>query len=1109
MNKISVIAHIADVHIRKTPTRNTEYEYVFNKLIKSLKQKKPDRIVIAGDLVNDYLDLQGEQLILACKFLTSLSEIAPVRITRGNHDCRKKNLNRIDSVKAIVEILNNSNVIYYDKTGFFVDENVVWAVWHHGEPKNNPWKSKDAKKIDEHRANGLTIIDIFHDPISGCKSSDGFEMNSRSYYKISDFNGDYSFFGDIHKMQYLDASKTKAYPGSLIAQDISEGDDNFHGYLLWDITNKNVQEIAIPNEHSFKNVRITPYTDFDDLDFEIDNPTKYMKIRFIWGTLPQVRNKDNERKVVKYIKDKYSNITISHINRFLETDKIQVSEDVTLKNIVEASVQHEIFKEYLEKIGVDANVINDVIALDEEIVKEIDIDLGDSLEWNIVKFGGVNFMSYAKLDIDWRDMDGLFQITGDNTAGKTTIMKIISYILFNKTLETEFRMKHGDLRFVNNRNNANFCEAYLVIECNGEYYGIKKRTEITKSRDGNVSGAPTTLSYFLLSNPDESMDVKTSLETLDEDRREKTQKKINEIVGTYDNFMRIVMTTSDTLNRILSNDMATFIDSLLFDSGLDIFDKKLEAFKAYQKRVNEKPRVSCNIESITMQNSTYLQEIATLNAEIGEIEGVKIPDIEARISTGRTYVETLLKKLYNIDPEIYNLNVDNTKNTIKIHESNITDYKAREVVLSNSINALRETYDSARLEELNLKKERHKSIEYSNKLSIKNLEQKKMTHDHSIEILRGNVVRLKEEGVKYKNEIADFKKSKVCPTCGQSLTSEHQEHIAEKIKKIESEMFLIADKINKINNIQIIDEQKLINDINEEILKFNELINQQTLEMEDVLVEIGTLTNQKNDVERRKELLVEYNQIPTKIQNEELKISILKQKLDNYENSLKQIEQNHKIEAVIESAKQKIYRLELDLNEENENVFIKKTSIGDRQIKIKNNELLVAEFKLQEYRDNVMALYKKCVHRDGIPKQMLSSYIIPKINLTLENILSVAPFKVWLDQDDLRPKLAYNNRPAAVIDCISASGKERTFSSVVLKFALNQINVKAKPSIFLLDEVMGKLDENSVEEFIGILQLIKQNMKKVLVIEHKYEISPDYLLSVTMDEEGISSVIIE
>jgi DNA repair exonuclease SbcCD ATPase subunit len=197
-------------------------------------------------------------------------------------------------------------------------------------------------------------------------------------------------------------------------------------------------------------------------------------------------------------------------------------------------------------------------------------------------------------------------------------------------------------------------------------------------------------------------------------------------------------------------------------------------------------------------------------------------------------------------------------------------------------------------------------------------------------------------------------------------------------------------------------------------------------------------------------------------------------------------------------------------SDEKENVYIKKTSVGGKQKQIKDNETLIADFKAQEYRDLVMNLYKKCVHRDGIPRQMLSNYIIPKINLTLENILSVAPFKVWLDQEDLRPKLAYNNRPMAIIDCISASGKERTFGSVVLKFALNQINVKAKPTIFLLDEVMGKLDlEGSVEEFVEILQMIKQNMKKVLVIEQVHEINPDYLISVQLNEDGISSLVIE
>jgi len=176
---------------------------------------------------------------------------------------------------------------------------------------------------------------------------------------------------------------------------------------------------------------------------------------------------------------------------------------------------------------------------------------------------------------------------------------------------------------------------------------------------------------------------------------------------------------------------------------------------------------------------------------------------------------------------------------------------------------------------------------------------------------------------------------------------------------------------------------------------------------------------------------------------------------------------------------------------------------------IRDNKILIEEFKAQEYQDSVRALYKKCVHRDGIPRQMLSNHIIPKINLTLETILSVAPFKVWLDHDDLRPKLVYYDRPDAIIDCISASGKERTFSSVVLKFALNQINVKAKPSIFLLDEVMGKLDPNAIDEFKEILQLIKLKMKKVLVVEQMIEINPDYLIQVKLDENGISSLTIE
>ena len=905
--------------------------------------------------------------------------------------------------------------------------------------------------------------------------------------------------------------KTKiAYCGSLIAQDISEGDDAFHGYLLWDIENGVSTPVSIPNDYSYHNIKITPYTDFDDLDFEIEEPTKFMKVRFVWGTLPQTRTKENERSAIEYIKSKHKNLVISHKNEFIESEEVDVNENITLENVTDKAVQQEIFKEFLIKIGTDEQMINDIITLDEEILAEIDIPEDQNIEWDVIKFGGMNFMSYEKLDIDWRQMDGIFQINGANTAGKTTIMKIISYLLFGKTLETENRMKFGDKRFVNNRNGATSCEAYMVLEANGEYFGIKKETKIEKKRDGTINGAPTSLSYYILASPDDEMTDDNCLDKLDGDRRAKTQKKIERIIGTYDNFMRIVMTTSDTLNQNLSNDMAVFIDSLLYDSGLDIFDKKLEGLKDYQKRVNEKPRINCNVELTTNQNAVFTEQIKTLQGEIVDIETNKIPETQDKIQTGREYVESLTKKLYQIDPEIYNLDVDAAREEISDNQKNIVEIRAREMVLRQSIGELQETYDEGKLNKLIVRRDEHKQKVYDKRVLIKEEERSKSDFEHRIEIINGQIFTLKRDGGKLKQEAIDLKNSKNCPQCGQLIDKkEHQDHISETVKKKEVEMVGIVKKIGEHEHDIKTDWKPIIKKCEETIEKINNEIVALDLEMEGVLKDIGILTNEKNDVERRNKFQDELDLIPTKVQNEELKIGILNQKIKSHENSLKHIEENQRIEKGIAAAKEKIVILTTEDEELKEDAFIRKTSIGGLETEILNNKTLIEDFKTQEYQDSVTALYKKCVHRDGIPRQMLSNHIIPKINVTLENILSVAPFKVWLDADDLRPKLVYYDRPEAIIDCISASGKERTFSSVVLKFGLNQINVKAKPSIFLLDEVMGKLDPNAIDEFKEIIQLIKAKMKKVLVVEQTIEINPDYLIQVQLDDAGISSLILE
>ena len=1109
MSKISKIAHMADIHIRKTPTRNEEYQQVFNNLIKSLKKEKPDRIVLVGDLVNDYLHLEGEQLILANKFLYDLAEIAPVRITRGNHDMRKKNIKRVDSVKAIVETLNNPDVVYYDKTGFYQDDNIFWCVWHHGDVKTNPWNTKEGKKITPHvKNNSFTYIDLFHDPINGCVSDNGVELKSKIYHKLSDFKGDYGFFGDIHKKQYLDKKKTKAYSGSLIAQKFTEGDDDFHGYLLWDIEAGTVEEKEIHNDYSYKNVVINAFTDFDELDFEIDNPTKHMRVRFVWATLPQTRNKENERRLSEYLKSNYSDVTISHTNNFIENTDIDVNDNVSLKNINDVSVQHEIFKEFLNKIGVEDSVIDDVIMLDGEIIKTIEIIDDSGIEWDIVKFGGDNFMSYEKLDIDWRKLDGLFQITGINTAGKTTILKLITYLLFGKTLETETRKKFGDSRYVNNRNNAKSTETYCVIEANGEYYGIKRSTVLEYDKNKEIKGAPTTLNYYLLSDPDEEMTDDNLLENLNEDQRKETQKKIDSIIGSYDNFKRIVLTTSDTLNEILKNEMADFLDSLLFDSGLDIFDKKLEGLKSHVKKVNEKGRVSCDVEKTNSEITGLETTISELEAQIKEIEDVKLVGVRDKIKIGKEYVEEHTKKLYKIDQEIVDLNVEEAKEDIKTHEEEIKKLQVRKTALEQEIKLLVESYDEKKLDELLEKKENHRVNENKNKFEIKNIEKSIGEEQHKIAIINGEILRLKENGAKLKQDAIDLKNSKNCPTCGQQMTEEHISHVNVLIEKKKTEMFKIADKIKQketekdVPNKEIEKYNNNIRDINKDIVSQND-------EMEEILIEIGTLTNEKNDVEKRKSLQIEFDNIPSKIENKELKISILKTKIQNRENSLKQIEENKTNQQKIDSGKARLDVLEAEIDDLTEDIYIKKTSIAEKQLKIKNSQALIAEFKLQEYQDMVFNLYKKCVHRDGIPKQMLGNYIVPSINQTLESILSSTAFKVWLDPVDFRPKLVYNDRPTAIIDCIGASGKERTFSAIVLKFALNQVNVKSKPMFLFLDEVMGKLTEDSVEEFIDILQIIKENMKRVLIIEHNHEISPDWLINVSLDENGISSLELE
>lgn len=1097
---INKIVHLADIHIRKSTTRHKEYKAVFNNLIKKLKQDKPDRIVIVGDLFHDYIKLEGELLILSSAFLNELSKIAKVVITRGNHDIARSAPNRTDSVEALIKTMNNDNINYINDTGLFADENITWAVWKHGDKRNNPWPKDYVKHI------GQTYVDLFHDPLNGSLSTDGFEFKSRTYRSPTDFYGDISMFGDIHLLQYLDTRETKAYCSSLIEQNFSEGDGKFHGYLLWDVTTRSAKEVSVDNAYGHITIDLNRFTDFDNLQLSVDNKITHKRIRVKWKTLPAVKNTENTRKVDAFLMQNFNPISIKHYNDFIEEKKIKIEEQADIQNISKREVIHKVITEYLKKIGVKDDVINDVLDLDVEIENRLDIEELTNIHWSIAKLSGKHFRSYDDIEINWDGKDGLYQIVGENGVGKSTINQLMTYILFGKTLETDFRKKFGDSRFINNKLPVSYCEGQVILEANGEYYGIKRVTQTKKNKEGELTAASTTATYYKLTSIKEGLDEKTNIETLNEQDRFKTQERINEIIGSYENFTRVTLTTSDTLNNVLSSDKAIFIDSLLFDSGLNVFDLRLKEFKKYKEELIHDSRIA-NFNANEQQNHIIgLNSDIKLKEEFIESANEQIDEYQVALDDTKEVREELMQSMHQIESELANTNeiqinagIEKLKNDLKIVED-------EETKQTNLITSMISSYDAIKLDQLVAKKDNHKTQEFEKRTHINKRRLEIEQLNSSITSINGKIEILKKEGGGIKRDIKNLEESKNCPSCGQSLGAEHDAHIKQKIKEYETLMFNIADDI-RTKEASKPEISKNIENCRQDIADIEQMIKDESINFQSILEEIGKLSNEKLEVEKRERLVNEVTKYPLIKENKLLRINEQQSRLSRFRDQKLKIEENNKSKIKVNELTTNIDGLTYNIESTKNSITSMKLQIKNFKEQIKLKEDLIVQYLDYERKEEVRKIYANCIYRDGLPTQILTDTLLPNINNVLSKLLESTDFDVYLDRDDLRLKFFYNDHPNAIIDCISASGMERTFAVYALKIALNQINTKSKSTLLTVDEVMGKLKGEYVDKFVELLHLSKKFYKKVLIIEQNHETNPDYVLQIEKDENHISKLI--
>lgn len=1099
---VNKIAHLADCHIRKSTARHKEYREVFKELYNRLKIDNPDRICIVGDLFHDYIKLEGEVLVLASEFLNNLSKIAPIVITRGNHDIARSAPNRTDAIEALVRVMDNKNITYYNKTGLYNDENIVWAVWKHGEKNNNPWPKnyqKDSNKI---------YIDLFHDPVNGARNSEGYEFSSKTYHAITDYMGDISMFGDIHMLQYLDPIQTKAYPSSLIEQNFGEGDEQFHGYLLWDLKTKIATEVKIDNPYGHFTIDLNRFTDFDNLQLNINSTIPHKRIRIKWKTLPGMRTIENMRKVDTLLQNKFAPLSIKHINDFIEEKKITIEEKGDIENIGKREVIHKIITEYLKKIGHKDEVIQDLLDLDVEIENRLTIENLTNIQWSILKFGGKNFRSYENIEIDWDQQDGLYQIVGENGVGKSSINQLITYTLFGKSLETDFRKKFGDARFLNNKLNTSTCEGWVIFEANGEYYGIKRTTTVKKNKEAEINGASTVGSYYKLTSPNDKLEDRFNIDKLNDIDKAKTQVRIDEIIGTYENFIRVTLTTSDTLNDVLSSDAAPFIDSLLYDSGLDIFDLRAKEFKNYKDELI----IDRSLANFKVQDSE--NTIIALNSNI-KLKNELIDSTNNKINLQRQLLDSFEKQkdlvqqsMHQIDCELGNTNETIINQTIINLNKDLTTVANEETTLTKTINSLKSTYAAEELESLLKKKENHKNEEFEKRTAINKkrmeIEQLKST----LSRINTEIEMMKREGVNYKKEIATLEQNKVCSQCNQTIEKdEHKAHIKKTIAEKEKLMFAVADKI-RAKTIEPPTILTAIAATENTIKKIEEEIKNLSIDFQSVLERIGIINNDKIEFEKRERLALELKAYPLKKDNLNMKINDQQEKLKRFNDQKVKIEENNGLRKQVVELSGQIQIVQSEIDYFKNSIIDCNSIIKQNKQQIQLHEQAIKNYLVFERQELVRKLYAETIHRDGLPTQILTDTLLPKINNVLSKLLETTDFDVYLDKDDLRLKFFYNDHPNAIIDAVSSSGMERTFAVFALKIALNQINQKSKSTILSIDEIMGKLTTESFEKFLVVLHESKKFYKKILVIEHN-EVNADYLLEIIKDKSGVSKIINE
>lgn len=269
---IKYIISISDIHVRNFKRMEETGEFL-EKFVtycqEFVAKHSPEevRIVIAGDLFDQKINVSNESTTYISWLLRRLDEIAKTYVICGNHDYLMNNATRMCSLTPIFTMSNFKNCIYLDNelgytSGIYEDDNVSFCLFSTFDDFNRPEIELYKKDNPEQM-----LVGVIHADVNGASTDVG-RITDKGL-DVSHFESlDFVIAGHIHKRQEIKKNGVKVvYCGSLIQQNMGENISG-HGGVIWDVETKKWEPFDLDKgEYGFYKFVID---DLEDIDNDIE-----------------------------------------------------------------------------------------------------------------------------------------------------------------------------------------------------------------------------------------------------------------------------------------------------------------------------------------------------------------------------------------------------------------------------------------------------------------------------------------------------------------------------------------------------------------------------------------------------------------------------------------------------------------------------------------------------------------------------------------------------------------------------------------------------------------------------------------------------------------------